>query len=238
MKKKLLKIGFYCSIILLIMVVLTSFIGLIKDIVLIATTISILLLVIGLKLFNYTYPNFLFEKTKSERWCKKLSREEKKLVKDAKKLIRKVDNKIVLSKFNVYKVNFCLKSWCHYDSDTKEINIFIPFTFYLKVLGKDIFFHAVLHEILHAQNGNKSGSVFKTNFMEGLNDLLTIWLIENYSKKYDHLKNKGIIGYPDEVNMVKDILQKANVDIRQVFLNYIYFQPDFFRSFVPEKYFL
>ena len=76
-----------------------------------------------------------------------------------------------------------------------------------------------MHEILNSQNVNKSVSVFKRIFLERLNDLLTIWLIENYSQKYDNSENNCILGYPKEVNMVKDIFQKANVNIRQVFLN-------------------
>ena len=93
-------------------------------------------------------------------------------------------------------------------------------------------------KFLNSQNVNKSVSVFKRIFLERLNDLLTIWLIENYSQKYDNSENIGILGYPKKVNMVKDILQKANVNIRQVFLNYIDFQPDFFRGFVSTEYFL
>lgn len=82
---------------------------------------------------------------------------------------------------------------------------------------------------------------------------MTIWLIDNYSEKYkipkskcfsvrlikvnitiNHLANAV---YPEEVNMVKNICLKSNIDFKQMFLNYIDIQPEFFKSFVPSKFF-
>ncbi len=208
------------------------------------------------KLIKYTYTNLFIEYRKSARWCKKLSDEELEIVEDAKELIKRVDNNIIISSFNVYKVRFLTRTWFDYDEETHELNIFIPFQFLLKLGGKDFCFLAVLHEILHFQNLKNNLIIFNNKFLEGLNQLLTIWLIDNYSEKYKIPKSKRFsvklikdlylditinnlanMAYPKEVKMVKNILQKSNINIKQVFLNYIDIQPEFFKSFVPSKYF-
>lgn len=38
------------------------------------------------------------------------------------------------------------------------------------------------------------------------------------------------------MKMVQEVLDKANVDLKEVYLNYIDINPQFFQSFVPEKY--
>lgn len=253
---KVIKIGFIVSILALILVIPIIFIGFIDGTVLLSIIIGCLYLILGTILFKYTYPKLLIENRKSERWCKIPSDEELEIVEDAKELIKSVDNKIVISSFNVYKVRFVMHGWFYYDEDTHELGIFIPFKFLLRCGGKDFCFLAVLHEVLHSQNLKNNLIIFNKEFLEGLNHLLTIWLINTYSKKYkipkskcfsvrlikglylditiNHLANTV---YPKEVNMVKNILQKSNIDFKQVFLKYIDIQPEFFKDFVPSKYF-
>ena len=55
--------------------------------------------------------------------------------------------------------------------------------------GKDLCFESVLHEILHLQTKN----MFNEKFQERLNQLLTVWLIENYSPKYKIQRNAYIL---------------------------------------------
>ena len=90
--------------------------------------------------------------------------------------------------------------------------------------------------------------------MEGLNQLLTVWLIKNYETEHKipekvtvfrikFTKNKifekeaDYTIYPNEVNMVSEILKEAGVDMKDVFLNYVDFNPQYFKSFVPNEYF-
>ncbi len=254
--KKVIKIGFILSILALILVIPIIVIGFIKDAVLLSIVIGGLYLITGTILFRETYTQLLIENRKSERWCKILSDEELEMVEDAKELIKSVDNDIVIASFNVYKVRFVMNGWFYYDEDTQELSIFIPFQFFLRVGDKDLCFLAILHEVLHSQNLKDNLMIFKKKFLEGLNQLLTIWLIDNYSEKYKITKSKCIsvrlikglylnitinhlinLVYPKEVNMVKNILQKSNLDFKQVFLKYIDIQPEFFKSFVPSKYF-
>lgn len=230
-------------------------IGFIGDIVLLII-VGCLYLIAGIILFKFTYSEILVENRKSKRWCKPLSAEELEIVEDAKELIKKVDNNIVISEFNVYKVRFLIKGWFSYDEATQELNIFIPFKFLKRFGGKNLCFLVVLHEVLHSQNLKNNIRVFEKKFLEGLNQLLTIWLIENFSEKYSIPKNKEIsiklikklyfniiinsLGnsvYPEEVKIVKDILKKSSMDLKEIFLKYIDFQPEFFKNFVPSKYF-
>lgn len=253
---KIIKIGFIFSILCLILVIPILIIGFMGDIVLLSIIAGCLSLNAGIILFKFTYPKFLIENRHSKRWCKTLSAEELEIVEDAKELIKKVDNNIVISEFNVYKVRFLMYAWFFYDEATQELNIFIPFKFFLRFGGKNLCFLAVLHEILHSQNLKNNIMVFNIKFLEGLNQLLTIWLIENFSEKYSIPKNKEIsvrlikelyvnitinsLGnsvYIKEVKMVKDILQKSTIDLKEIFLKYINFQPEFFKNFVPSKYF-
>lgn len=229
---------------------------LIMGILIISISFIVLLIIIYLlsvlldTIFENVYQNFLIANRKSKRWCKALFKEELEMVEDAKELIKKVDNSITISEFNVYKVRFVTEGWFYYDEDTDELNIFIPFEYFLGLGGKDLCFLAVLHEILHSQNLKNNIQVFKEDFLEGMNQLLTEWLIENYSEKYkipksrkfvlkriNHLKEDVPFKiYQKETSMVKDILEKSGVDLKQVFLNYIAFQPEFFRKFIPKKY--
>ena len=253
---KIIKIGFIFSILSLMLVIPILVIGFIGDIVLLSIIAGGVYLILGIILFKLTYPKFLIENRKSKRWCKPLSAEELEIVEDAKELIERVDNNIVISEFNVYKVRFLMRGWFSYDEASQELNIFIPFKFLLRFGGKNLCFLAVLHEVLHSQNLKSNIMVFDIKFLEGLNQLLTIWLIQNYSEKYNIPKNKIFslrlikhlyvditkyslenTVYPKEVNMVRDILQKSSIDLKEIFLNYINFQPEFFKNFVPSKYF-
>ena len=256
MFNKITTIGFFLSILAFILVIPIIFIGFLEGKIILYIIIACLYLIVGSILFKYTYSQFLFENRKSERWCKVLSDEELEIVEDAKNLIKMVDNKIEISEFNIYKVRFIFHGWFLYDKSTKELNIFIPFKLLLKCGGKNLCFLAVLHEILHSQNLKDNLLIFNIEFLEGLNQLLTIWLINNYSKKYKIPEDKSFsirliknfylnvtilqwanMIYPKEVDIVKEILHKSNMDYKQVFLKYIDIQPEFFKSFVPLKYF-
>lgn len=201
------------------------------------------------------YENFVINNRKSKRWCKPLSIKEIELVEDAKKLIKKVDNSIEIADFNVYKIGFSLQGFFYYDEDTKEMCIFIPFTILLLIGGENLCFLAVLHEVLHSQNLKNNEFFFKINFLEGLNQLLTIWLVENYSEKYKIPKRKCFslrltkniklkltiyhlanTTYIEELRLVKEVLKKDN-DLKEVFMNYIDMKPEYFKSFVPLEYF-
>ena len=253
---KLIKFGFTVSIFYLISVIPVLVIGFIKGAVVLSIIIGCVLFIGGIILFKMTYPDFLIQNRKSERWCKPLSIEELEIVEEVKELIKKVDPDIVISEFNVYKVSFLMHGWFSYDEVTQELNIFIPFKFFSWLGGKKLCFLAVLHEVLHSQNLKNNIRVFNRAFLEGLNQLLTIWLIENYSEKYSISENKKFslritkkisiiikmsafenIIYQDEVRMVRDILEEAAIDFKEVFINYINFQPEFFREFVPTMYF-
>ena len=186
--------------------------------------------------------------------CKRneeLDTEEIEIVKDAIKLIKSVDENIKLVKFNVYKVKHISDAWFYYDEDTHELNIFIPFDRYLK-RNKDLCFMIVLHEILHTQNLRLNEEVFTEAFKEGINQYLTFWLIDNYSKKYKvpkyipiiyfklktreiHFKRKQKI-YKTEVKQAEKVIKNSEQSIKKIFLNYINLNPKFFRNFVPEKY--
>lgn len=87
-----------------------------------------------------------------------------------------------------------------------------------------------------------------------MNQLLAIWLIENYSEKYKIPKSICIITlklgkgrelkvnaeykiYSKEMSRVKDILDKSDIDLREIFIKYIDIKPEFFENFIPLKYF-
>ena len=186
--------------------------------------------------------------------CKKneeLDAEEIELVKDAINLIKKVDKNIELAKFNVYKVKHIGDGWFDYDQDTQELNIFIPFDRYLKI-NKDICFMIVVHEILHAQNLRLNQEIFTTAFKEGITQYLTIWLIDSYSKKYKVPKHIPIICfkfktivihfnkkqkvYKTEVKQAEKVIKNSEQNIKEIFLNYINLNSNFFENFVPKKY--
>ena len=42
--------------------------------------------------------------------------------------------------------------------------------------------------------------------------------------------------YDKEVAMVTDVLEKSNIDLKEVFLKYIDLEPEYFKRFVPWKY--
>lgn len=210
-------------------------------------------LIIGIRLFENSYINFLEENPIENCRYSPLTDEEQKMIEDAKKLIESVDKNIAISDFNVYKVKFLKKAYFDYNEHTKQLNIFINFKRFLK-FGKDICFSIILHEILHSQNLKDNVLIFDKSFLEGLNQLLTMWLIENYSQKYVaeediwriklKIKNIGTLYmfgyrvYNKEVKMVKEILQKSGVDLKEVFINYIDLKPEFFKGFIAEEYFV
>lgn len=214
---------------------------------------GIIFLITGIIISQIIYKEFVSINRKMIYRNNKLTEEEIELIEDAKKLIKSVDENIVISDFNVYKIKSLFRCWNYYDEDNKESNIFIPFKQFIK-FGKDFCFQAVVHEMLHAQNLKNNLMIFNNKFCEGLTQILTIWLIENYAEKYKYPKficlarikikkdttldimNEHKI-YVQEMEMVQEVLDKANVDLKEVYLNYIYINTQFFQSFVPEKYF-
>ena len=204
-----------------------------------------------IKLLKNAYLNFVT--INRNRKYKKITQEEMQLVEDAKELIKCFNKNIVIADFNVYKVYLFNKGWFYYDVDTKELNIFIPFKYIKKT--KNLCFEAIVREILHSQNLKNNYHLFKIDFLEGLNQFLTEWIIENYSKKYRIERNicirrievcrtfsielsVGCAIYNKQVSMVKKILSNSGVDLQEVFNNYIDNNPKFFKRFVPSKYFL
>lgn len=242
---------FIASILLLIISIFVIIICFIKNMVLFMI-FGVICLLECIILLKNTYPDFITANRKQNWRYKHLTAEELEMIEDAKKLIESVNENIVISSFNVYKVKFLLHGWFNYDEVTQELSIFIPFKRFMK-FGKDFCFLALVHEILHSQNLKKNLRIFDIKFLEGLNHLLTIWLIENYSKKYKIPKSINIITlklkgrkykinaeyeiYSEEMSMVKKTLEKSGIDMQEIFINYIDIKPEFFKSFVPLKYF-
>ena len=215
--------------------------------------LSILILVeICFYYLKEAYKEYLTLMRKKCNRNKELNTEEIEIVKDAIRLIKSVDENIELAKFNVYKVKHIKDGWFDYDEDTHELNIFIPFDRYLNK-DKDICFMIVLHEILHAQNLRLNEEIFIETFKEGMNQFLTLWLIDKYSKKYKvpkyiptiiyfKLKTREIHfyrkqkGYKKEVKQAEKVIRNSDQNIKKIYLNYINLNPKFFENFVPEKY--
>ena len=165
------------------------------------------------------------------------------MVKDAKDLMKLPDKNIIIDNFIVYKCIFLSYAigMCDFNKTSKETEIFL--CSYIFALNKNICFHIILHEALHSQNLKRSRWVLnncdvsiRTDFLEGLNDLLVRWLIKNYSQKYILPKGQ-FLKYNKQVKMVKEIIDQANVDMKEVFINYINFNPKFFEAFVSQEYF-
>lgn len=250
--KSLIKIGFVANILLSITAILLIVCAFIVNSVpfIILGVFGIFISIILLK-DSYRY--LLIKCLKPNCWSTKLTDEEQEILEDAKKLIKSVDKNIIIADFNVYKVKFIKNGWFNYDESTQELGIFIPFKRFLRY-GKDFCFLAVVHEVLHSQNLKNNLEIFNFRFLEGLNQLLTVWLIENYSEKYKipdsihFLSLRLKIGvyfhidtpysvYLKNVNMVQDILEKSEIDLKELFLNYIDIQPEFFKSFIPSEHF-
>lgn len=218
---------------------------------LVAILIEILCFIFSIKALKLAYKDLVSE-NRNFLASKKLTKEEIELVEDAKKLIQTVSPTIQIFDFKVYKVHFIKRGWFYYDEKTNEKCVFIPFKRFLK-MGKEFCFMAVVHEILHSQNLKDNKEVFSTEFLEGMNQFFTNWLIENYSTKYKipeticvmaiELKSETIEFqskykvYEKEVQTVKEILQKSRREVKEAFLKYIDFHPEFFKEFVPIEYY-
>ena len=211
--------------------------------------------ILGVIYFVIAFYCFYFVNSKRKRKVilKCLNEEEKKLVNEATALVKSVDESIEISEFNVYRVDSIKNGKFVFDEENNTLNILIPFKKYLKY-GEDVCFLAIVHEILHSQNLKNNEMIFEKNFLEGLNQLLTVWLIENCETKHKipekvvafrmKLKNNifvieaGYTIYSKEVNMVSEIVARAGVDMKEVFLNYVDLNLEYFRSFVPSEYFI
>lgn len=180
------------------------------------------------KIDDYIVFNALKKRTED------LSEEELEIVNDAKNLIKIVNSNITIKEFNVYKVSFFLGAYgmfCY--SENNELNIFIPFD--KLISNRDHCLFVVLHEILHSQNLKNNKHIFKIVFLENINDLLSKWLIETYSNKYE--MDEEYIYDNEGVNFINKLIMKSGLSMEEVFMNYINLNPAFFRNFIPEKYF-
>ena len=192
------------------------------------------LILIILLVSQYIMINIFIEPNKKLLFrTKKLTDKEQEMVNDAKEIIEKIDDSIVINKFTVYKTKFVTYGWFNYNKKTREPCIYIPFKYFLG-FGKNICFMVVLHEILHSQNLKNNLHIFTNSFLEGINQLLTIWIIENYSDNYKVPINFKV--YEQEVEQVRNIL--GDIDYKEVFLNYINLNPEYFKKIVPEEYFI
>lgn len=211
----------------------------------------ILLIILPILVFYLFYKDYICIYRNKIRF-EELTEEEFEIIEDAKKLIKEAALNIPSIDIKIYKVPsplFKHESWFCLDKVHNEICIFISFKKHLKY-GKDVCFMAVVHEMLHAYNLRDSITIFKMNFLEGLNQLLTIWLIENYSTKYTvpqtikfsfKLLTIGtlniripIVAYDEQVEEVKKYLSQYSIDTNDCYLNYINMNPDFFRANIPE----
>lgn len=214
--------------------------------------IMLVVVLICFESLKEAYKEYLTLTRERHKWSKELNKEELEIIEDAINLIKSVDENIEIAKFGVYKVKHIGDGWFDYDEDTEELSIFIPFDRYIK-RNKDLCFMTVLHEILHSQNLKHNEIIFERSFMEGINQFLTIWLMKKYMNKYKvkralilyidlkifiiRVKSKiHIKAYIEEVRIAKKIIKNSNKDIKEIFLNYINLKPEFFRSFVPERY--
>ena len=185
---KLIKLIFSISILFFVLAIPRLIITINTDGIVIGILNGCMYLVAGSVCFKLIYTEFLFANRNSKWWCSSLNDEEKEIVEEAKETIKKVDENIVISKFNVYKIRFWKRGWFRYDKIDKSLNIFIPFKYFYRLGGNNLVFLSVLHEILHSQNLKNNIIVFNKDFMEGLNQLLTNWLIENYSSNFVNVK--------------------------------------------------
>ena len=211
--------------------------------------LMIIVILICFGALKQAYIAYLTLTRKRYKRNKELNKEELEIIEDAINLIKSVDENIEIAKFSVYKVKHIRGGWFNYDKDTHELSIFIPFDKYLK-RNKDLCFMLVLHEILHTQNLRLNENIFTRTFNEGINQFLTIWLMKKSNKYkvkralniYIKLKVFVIKGYKNmyikELKIARKIIKNSNKDNKEIFLNYINLKPEFFRSFVPKKYFV
>ena len=161
---------------------------------------------------------------KREKYCKRLNSEEEKYLNEVVELIKTVNSNIEIPKFNIYKIklDFILSN----NPAFTERSVNNKWTIYIK---QNVFsykdeveiFMIILHEVLHTMH--RTNEIFTDDFLEGLNQYLTIWLIKTYSRKHNIEKKINLIKkyYFSEVNLVGNILYKAKVDNYSVFINYI-----------------
>ena len=173
-----------------------------------------------------TSPSFIKINRKRSR---KLTIEEKQMVNEAKQLIKKVYPQIVLANFSVYKTIEPIGGAFFYRGvNSHELCVFVPFKTLIKFFGKNVCFMVLVHEILHSQNLKDGKKFFKKSFLEGLNQLLTIWLIDNYSDSYQvpsKLFNRVLF---QRTRMVENVFRKLDLDMKDIFLNYIDMNEEFF----------
>ena len=184
-----------------------------------------------------------------------LTPKQSSIVSDVQKTIKNVNSDIELCNFKIYKPIFSKEiGYTVYNKEKKISYIFINWIRMDDMyFSEDQIFEICLHEILHSQNLKKYNFIFKIHFLEGLNQFFTEWLIINYSNIY-HLQREMYVEIPiskklkfhgsvelniykKEVDIVKQIFNENEIDIKEAFLNYINFNPNYF-TFIPSNYFI
>ena len=234
-----------------IIVVTQVILGLDVDIILL---VLIIYIIPGLMIIKMMYQLFLTVNRNTKLLGHDFSIKEMFLLYDAITLIESAKKNYKFGKFGVYKVKYIDKAWFYRDDENDELSIFIPFDKYMDG-NEEWLFMMILHEIMHSQSEKNSSSIFIKDFNEGLNQLMTEWLIDNYSSYYTNAKvkhikimrlpNKRVLTfnahlnvYNKQVAMVKAIIENANLDMKEVFYNYIDFNSEFFEKFVPKEYYI
>lgn len=193
-----------------------------------------------LPIYSYILKRYFYYNRKS---FANLTSKEIEFIEDACNLIHKVDDSVIRPYFGMYKVTVPSSfAWYFRNSLNGESGIFIPFK-QLLLFGKDYCFMNVLHEILHAYNLRDGVYLFNDSFLEGLNQYLTLWLIDNYSEKY-HIpswkRNLLLIilspSYKQEVKLVRKLIEEFDLDTKEIFTNYVTLNEDFFKSIIPSQY--
>lgn len=188
---------------------------------------------------------YYFERIYKRRKRIPINDETLNIVQDVKKIIKDIDNRVSLSGLRVYKIDekpsVTLKADIagYYDSVTNAVYVIDNI-----YEGKYIYYCICVHEILHFihhQKGNLYG-MFTADFEEGINNLLTHWLIwksgrfPNRTENGEEIESKYWC-YIKEMKIAKNVIKRANLSMKDVFYNYCMHNLEFFEKFVPQKYF-
>lgn len=198
------------------------------------------------------FPGFC-EKNR-DTWCcnNHLTIQEKTIVDDARSLLKKVCHDGELVNVKIYSIRIAVHSWMRYDEENDEISIYVPFKKFMKY-GKDFCFYSVLFNIILAQHFQKNKYTFSNfQYVFDLNNLLTVWLVKNYSEKYKEPDQICIVdfwigAYNVKYNLKYNIVNyqstaiaemcvKRHKKLEEVFQNYVDFQPQYFFDLIPERY--
>lgn len=111
------------------------------------------------------------------------------------------------------------------------------------------FSKSMLHEILHSvhDSSRKHNYQLTINYEEGLNELLTIWLMIKGNFYPNKLDDRGqeinythkirCSGYYEQMKSVYKLIMDSKIDMESVFYNYCINNYEFLSKIIPEKYF-